>query len=56
LIRGKKLQKGINKIKNEILNSSRGEAKDPNDSTVFETLPSLCQQPEQTAQMRQKFA
>ncbi len=49
----KKLQKGINKIKTNLLEP--GEAKDPNDSTVFEIYQAFAT-PEQTVQMRQKFA
>ncbi|GAA0832401.1 MAG: tryptophan--tRNA ligase [Marinomonas sp.] len=49
----KKLQKGINKIKTNLLEP--GEAKDPNDSTVFDIYKAFAT-PEQTAEMRQKFA
>jgi tryptophanyl-tRNA synthetase len=49
----KKLQKGINKIKTNLLEP--GEAKDPNDSTVFDIYKAFAT-PEQTTEMRQKFA
>ncbi|MGO3740014.1 tryptophan--tRNA ligase [Marinomonas foliarum] len=48
----KKLQKGINKIKTNLLEP--GEAKDPEDSTVFDIYKAFAT-PEQTAQMRQNF-
>lgn len=49
----KKLQKGINKIKTNLLEP--GEPKDPNDSTVFDIYKAFAT-PEQTEQMRQNFA
>ncbi|ADZ92021.1 tryptophan--tRNA ligase [Marinomonas mediterranea] len=49
----KKLKKGINKIKTNLLEP--GEPKDPNDSTVFEVYQAFAT-PEQTEEMRQKFA
>ncbi|REG84392.1 tryptophan--tRNA ligase [Marinomonas pollencensis] len=49
----KKLQKGINKIKTNLLEP--GEAKDPNDSTVFDIYKAFAT-PEQTEEMRNKFA
>ncbi|MCB5161669.1 tryptophan--tRNA ligase [Marinomonas algarum] len=49
----KKLQKGINKIKTNLLEP--GEPKDPSDSTVFDIYQAFASQ-EQTADMRQKFA
>ena len=49
----KKLQQDINKIKTNLLEP--GEAKDPTDSTVFEIYQAFAI-PEQTAEMRQKFA
>lgn len=49
----KKLQKGINKIKTNLLEP--GEAKDPDDSTVFDIYKAFATS-EQTAEMRQKFA
>lgn len=48
----KKLQKGINKIKTNLLEP--GEAKDPDDSVVFDIYKAFST-PEQTAQMHQKF-
>lgn len=49
----KKLQKGINKIKTNLLEP--GEPKDPNDSTVFDIYKAFAT-PEQTEQMRKHFA
>lgn len=49
----KKLKKGINKIKTNLLEP--GEPKDPNDATVFDIYKAFAT-PEQTAEMRQKFA
>lgn len=49
----KKLKKSINKIKTNLLEP--GEAKDPNDSAVFEIYRAFAT-PEQTQEMRQKFA
>ncbi|GAB3481522.1 tryptophan--tRNA ligase [Marinomonas epiphytica] len=48
----KKLQKGINKIKTNLLEP--GEPKDPNDSTVFDIYKAFASA-EQTEEMRQKF-
>ena len=48
----KKLQKGINKIKTNLLEP--GEAKDPDDSVVFDIYKAFST-PEQAAQMRQNF-
>jgi tryptophanyl-tRNA synthetase len=49
----KKLQKHINKIKTNLLEP--GEPKDPDTSTVFEIWQAFAS-PEQTAEMRKKFA
>lgn len=49
----KKLKKAINKIVTNLLEP--GEPKDPEDSTVFEIYQAFAT-PEQTAEMRQKFA
>lgn len=49
----KKLKKGINKIVTNLLEP--GEPKDPNGSTVFDIYKAFAT-PEQTAEMRQKFA
>lgn len=48
----KKLKKAINKIKTNLLEP--GEAKDPNDSTVFDIYRAFANA-EQTAEMHQKF-
>ena len=48
----KKLKKAINKIKTNLLEP--GEAKDPNDSTVFDIYRAFASE-EQTAEMHQKF-
>ncbi|EAQ63777.1 tryptophanyl-tRNA synthetase [Marinomonas sp. MED121] len=48
----KKLKKAINKIKTNLLEP--GEAKDPNDSTVFDIYRAFANE-EQTAAMHQKF-
>jgi len=48
----KKLKKAINKIKTNLLEP--GEAKDPNDSTVFDIYRAFATE-EQTAEMHQKF-
>ncbi len=48
----KKLKKSINKIKTNLLEP--GEAKDPDDSTVFEVWKAFAT-PQQTEQMRQAF-
>jgi tryptophanyl-tRNA synthetase len=48
----KKLKKAINKIKTNLLEP--GEAKDPNDSTVFDIYRAFATA-EQTAEMHQKF-
>ncbi|WP_417553001.1 tryptophan--tRNA ligase [Marinomonas fungiae] len=49
----KKLKKGVNKIVTNLLEP--GEPKDPNNSTVFDIYKAFAT-PEQTAEMRQKFA